>query len=120
MDYRFQVNLNGIIELLSKHTYSSPKVFVRELLQNASDAILARTYLDPDHQGEVRIELVQANSAAPSLIFRDNGIGLTEEEVHLFLATIGQTSKRDEAFCATKRFHRAVRHRSVVMFSRER
>jgi len=104
MDYRFQVNLNGIIELLSKHTYSSPKVFVRELLQNASDAILARTYLDPDHRGEVRIDLVQANSAAPSLIFRDNGIGLTEDEVHLFLATIGQTSKRDEAFAQRNDF----------------
>ena len=42
MDYRFQVNLTGIIDLLSKHTYSSPQVFIRELLQNASDAIVAR------------------------------------------------------------------------------
>jgi molecular chaperone HtpG len=98
MDYRFQVNLNGIIELLSKHTYSSPKVFVRELLQNASDAILARTYLDPDHQGEVHIELLETDYAAPALILRDNGIGLTEDEVHQFLATIGQTSKREESF----------------------
>jgi molecular chaperone HtpG len=30
------------------------------------------------------------------LIFSDDGIGLTEDEVHLFLATIGQTSKRGE------------------------
>jgi len=103
MDYRFQVNLNGIIELLSKHTYSSPGVFVRELLQNASDAILARTYIEPGHQGEFRIELVQTGST-PALIFRDNGIGLTEEEVHLFLATIGQTSKRDEAFAPRNDF----------------
>ena len=97
MDYRFQVNLTGIIDLLSKHTYSSPQVFIRELLQNASDAILARTYLDPQHQGAVQIELLQ-ETQQPVLVFRDDGIGLTEDEVHLFLATIGQTSKREEWF----------------------
>ena len=97
MEYRFQVNLSGIINLLSKHTYSSPQVFIRELLQNGADAILARTHLEPGFQGEMTIELSQSDDGQV-LIFRDNGIGLTEEEVHLFLATIGQTSKRDEWF----------------------
>ena len=96
MDYRFQVNLSGIINLLSTHTYSSPQVFIRELLQNASDAILARSYREPGHQGQMKIELSHQDGAV--LTFKDNGIGLTEEEVHLFLATIGQTSKRDEWF----------------------
>ena len=99
MEYRFQVNLAGIIDLLSQHTYSSPQVFIRELLQNASDAILARTFIEPEFKGEMAIELTQGSDAeAPTLVFKDNGIGLTEEEVHLFLATIGQTSKRDEWF----------------------
>jgi molecular chaperone HtpG len=97
MEYRFQVNLGGIIDLLSNHTYSSPQVYVRELLQNGVDAILARSYLDPGYRGEMNIELpVQDEDERPVLVFRDNGIGLTEEEIHLFLATIGQTSKRDE------------------------
>jgi molecular chaperone HtpG len=97
MEYRFQVNLGGIIDLLSNHTYSSPQVFIRELLQNGVDAILARSYLDPEYRGEVHIQLpAQNNGERPVLVFRDNGIGLTEEEIHLFLATIGQTSKRDE------------------------
>jgi molecular chaperone HtpG len=98
MDYRFQVNLSGIIDLLSQHTYSSPQVFIRELLQNASDAILARTYLEPDYAGETMVELSPGDDETPALVFRDNGIGLTEAEIHLFLATIGQTSKRDEWF----------------------
>ncbi|MDX6501572.1 MAG: molecular chaperone HtpG [Blastocatellia bacterium] len=98
MEYRFQVNLSGIIDLLSMHTYSSPQVFIRELLQNASDAILARSYLEPGHQGETHIELTRDDARTPVLVFRDNGIGLNEEEIHLFLATIGQTSKRDESF----------------------
>ncbi|HKR00788.1 MAG TPA: HSP90 family protein [Pyrinomonadaceae bacterium] len=95
MDYRFQVNLGGIIDLLSHHIYSSPQVFIRELLQNGVDAITARLHAEPGHLGEVHIELpAQVVGQSPSLIFRDNGIGLTEEEIHLFLATIGQTSKR--------------------------
>lgn len=95
MDHRFQVNLGGIIDLLSNHIYSSPQVFVRELLQNAVDAITARLHLEPNHKGEVRIELpAPTGGRLPTLFFRDNGVGLTEEEIHRFLATIGQTSKR--------------------------
>ena len=30
----FQVNLKGMIALLSEHIYSNPNTFVRELLQN--------------------------------------------------------------------------------------
>lgn len=97
MEYRFQVNLSGIIDLLSNHTYSSPQVYIRELLQNGVDAILARKTLQPDHRGEMQIELPDLEpDQSPMLIFTDNGIGLTEDEIHLFLATIGQTSKRDE------------------------
>jgi molecular chaperone HtpG len=97
MEYRFQVNLGGIIDLLSNHIYSSPQVFIRELLQNGVDAIVARCYMEPSHLGEINIELLDRDDeATPVLIFRDNGIGLTEDEIHLFLATIGQTSKRDE------------------------
>ena len=38
----FQVDLRGIVDLFSHHLYSSPRVYVRELLQNAVDAISAR------------------------------------------------------------------------------
>lgn len=97
MEFRFQINLGGIIDLLSNHIYSSPQVFVRELLQNAVDAITARGLAEPGFRGEVHIELpARAADESPVLVFRDNGIGLTEEEIHRFLATIGQTSKRDE------------------------
>ncbi|HEX8709197.1 MAG TPA: HSP90 family protein [Pyrinomonadaceae bacterium] len=97
MEYRFQINLGGIIELLSKHIYSSPQVFIRELLQNGVDAITARSAIAPEHRGMMRLELLpQRPGERPVLIFRDNGIGLTEDEIHRFLATIGETSKRDQ------------------------
>jgi molecular chaperone HtpG len=92
---RFQVNLRGIIDLLAKHLYSSPQVFIRELLQNAVDAITARSLIQPEHRGEITLEIAPASRERPAtLIFTDNGVGLTEEEVHRFLATIGESSKR--------------------------
>ncbi|HZH92065.1 MAG TPA: HSP90 family protein [Pyrinomonadaceae bacterium] len=97
MDYKFKINLGGIIDLLSNHIYSSPQIYVRELLQNGVDAILARRYFDPRHEGALRIDVIrEGDDGQPALIFEDDGIGLNEEEVHRFLATIGQTSKRGD------------------------
>ncbi len=99
VDLRFKVNLQGIIELLSNHLYSSPKVYVRELMQNAVDAITARDKADGGFRGEISIELFEpVGDNIGTLIIEDNGIGLTEEEVHQFLAVIGQSSKREEFF----------------------
>lgn len=97
MDYKFQINLRGIIDLLSNHLYSGPEVFLRELLQNGVDAIRARQTFEPNHAGEIAMEVVAARGGKPAtLVFSDNGIGLTEEEIHRFLATIGQSSKGAE------------------------
>jgi molecular chaperone HtpG len=84
----FQVDLRGIVDLLSHHLYASPRVYVRELLQNAVDAITATGVLE---QG--RVELTTGDGR---LRVSDNGIGLTEGQVHELLATIGRSSKRDE------------------------
>ncbi|OWK46667.1 HSP90 family protein [Fimbriiglobus ruber] len=94
MEHKFQINLRGIIDLLSHHLYSGPEVFVRELLQNATDAIRARTKIDPAHAGDIHIEIHQAPGKTPSLVISENGIGLTPDEVHTFLSTIGLSSKR--------------------------
>jgi len=46
--HAFQVDLRGVVDLLSRHLYSGPRVYLRELLQNGVDAITARRQLDPD------------------------------------------------------------------------
>lgn len=89
---KFQVDLHGIVEILSRHLYSSPRVFVRELLQNGVDAITARRQVDPSHRGQITI----AAKPDGTVTFSDDGIGLTAEEVRELLATIGRSSKRDE------------------------
>ncbi|GLI00426.1 HSP90 family protein [Phytohabitans aurantiacus] len=96
-EHRFQVDLRGVVDLLSHHLYASPRVFVRELLQNATDAITAR---GGDEPGRVTIEPLPDGALRVS----DNGIGLTEEEVHTFLASVGRTSKRDELGFARQDF----------------
>ena len=90
----FQVNLGGMIDILSNHLYSSPDVFVRELLQNAVDAIAAKRKQKAGGKDEICLKLSEENGK-PLLCFSDTGTGLTEAEIHRFLAVIGQSSKHD-------------------------
>ncbi len=96
MSNTFQVDLRGIVDLLSHHLYASPRVYVRELLQNAVDAITAA---DGARAGAVAITTGDAG-----LRVEDDGIGLTEAQVHELLATIGRSSKRDELGFARHEF----------------
>ncbi|MER7760394.1 HSP90 family protein [Streptomyces sp. NPDC097619] len=86
--HTFQVDLRGLVDLLSHHLYSSPRVYLRELLQNAVDAITARQALQPGAPAAITVR------AGDTLTVTDTGIGLTEADVHRFLATIGHSSKR--------------------------
>jgi molecular chaperone HtpG len=99
----FRVDLRGIVDLLSHHLYTSPQVYTRELLQNAVDAITAARGADTgttaagatDAPGRIALTSGDATGDG-SLTVEDNGIGLTEAQVHELLATIGRSSKRDE------------------------
>ena len=93
-EYRFQVNLGGMIEILSDHLYSSPDVYVRELLQNGVDAIVGRKNADEEFD-EKNGRLTLKIEEGKALTFTDNGLGLSKEEIHQFLAIIGESSKRD-------------------------
>ncbi|KZE91914.1 Chaperone protein HtpG [Microbacterium sp. TNHR37B] len=90
--HQFQVDLRGVIDLLSRHIYSSPRVFLRELLQNAVDAISARRALDG---GGGRVRITPLSGESTEFVLRDDGVGLTEAEVADLLATVGRSSKRD-------------------------
>ena len=95
----FQVNLKGMIALLSEHIYSNPNTFVRELLQNSVDAITALHNIDENYSGRIDVFL----NGDGSMVFQDNGIGLKEEEF-----------KERHSRC--RRFYRSVWYRLVVLF----
>jgi molecular chaperone HtpG len=103
VDRTFQVDLRGIVDLLSHHLYASPRVYLRELLQNAADAITARRAADPTAPAVAWIEPPDLTGDG-TLRLHDTGIGLTEEQVHELLATIGRSSKRDELGFARHEF----------------
>jgi molecular chaperone HtpG len=96
----FQVDLRGVVDLLSHHLYGSPRVYVRELLQNAVDAITARGSAPEDGPATVWFEPLPGGG----LRCHDSGIGLTEAQVHELLATIGRSGKRDELGFARHEF----------------
>lgn len=83
-----QVHLDGLFDVLAKHLYSTPVVAIRELIQNAHDSISRRRLEDPGFTGPGRIDVL-ADPAAQTIIIRDNGSGLTEQELHRYLATLG-------------------------------
>lgn len=89
---QFQVDLRGVVDLLSRHIYSSPRVYLRELLQNARDAITARREVDG---AGGRITITPLSDASGEFVLRDDGVGLTAAEVADLLATVGRSSKRD-------------------------
>lgn len=91
---RFQVNFTGILKLLSDNLYSQREIFLRELLQNAVDAIAARKLIE-DFTPAIKIEYYSTD-AGSGIIVNDNGIGLTQTEVEEFLSKIGASSKSAE------------------------
>ncbi|MCC2314418.1 HSP90 family protein [Cellulomonas xiejunii] len=92
VDRAFQVDLRGVVDLLARHLYSGPHLYLRELLQNAVDAITARRAVDPGAPATVRVRPLEDGG----LEVVDTGIGLTVDEACDLLATIGRSSKRDE------------------------
>jgi len=85
---RAGVDLNGLMTVLGKHLYSTPMVALRELVQNAHDSIIRRRIEQPGIQSVSRID-VQVDVAAGVLRITDTGAGLTRQEIHDYLATVG-------------------------------
>lgn len=90
----FQVDLRGVVDLLSRHIYSSPRVYLRELLQNGRDAIATRS----ERETAVPswgIRITPTSPGNDTFVLRDDGIGLSIDEVGELLSTVGRSSKRD-------------------------
>jgi molecular chaperone HtpG len=94
--HSFTVYLGGLLDLLSDALYTREAVFIRELIQNGVDAIAARQLIEPNWKGKVQIRFFKGDDARWRLSVEDDGIGLSAEEVHQFLSTIGASMKRGE------------------------
>lgn len=85
----FTVDLRHAVDVLADHVYSGPHVYLRELVQNAVDAVTARR-----HEGRVRVRL-HGERRRPALTVVDDGVGLTADEAAAALGRVGGDTKRD-------------------------
>lgn len=94
----FQAETRQLLQLMIHSLYSNKEIFLRELISNASDACdkLRFTAIgNPALLGseELGIELV-VDKAAGTLTLRDNGIGMSREEVIENLGTIARSGTK--------------------------
>ncbi|MCB9640967.1 MAG: ATP-binding protein [Myxococcales bacterium] len=86
---RAKVDMDGLMEVLSANLYSTPFVALRELVQNAHDSCFRRKIEDEACDiSALRID-ISVSASRSLLTIQDRGAGLTEEEIHRYLATVG-------------------------------
>jgi len=91
--HEFQIYLPGLLKVLAESLYSTKKVAIRELIQNAHDSCVRRRVETKQATYKPRID-VTINEANHTVTITDNGSGLTEEDVRTYLATIGRSYTR--------------------------
>ncbi|MEQ1437929.1 molecular chaperone HtpG [Fontimonas sp. SYSU GA230001] len=94
----FQAEVRQVLHLMIHSLYSNREIFLRELISNASDAcdkLRFEAIGKPEMLGadELVIELI-ADPAAGTLTVRDNGVGMSREEVIDNLGTIARSGTR--------------------------
>ncbi|ORA80176.1 molecular chaperone HtpG [Mycobacterium malmoense] len=95
----FQAEARQLLDLMVHSVYSNKDSFLRELISNASDALdklrleaFRNKDLDPD--GTVTSDLhieIEVDKDARTLTVRDNGIGMTREEVVDLIGTLAKS-----------------------------
>ncbi|MGZ3667163.1 MAG: ATP-binding protein, partial [Ktedonobacterales bacterium] len=86
-----EIHLPGLLKLLGESLYSTPRVALRELVQNAHDSCVRRREEDPAAaSGYAPAIRIWTDREARHLMIEDNGSGLTRDEITVFLATVGR------------------------------
>ncbi len=95
----FQTETRQLLRLMIHSLYSNKEIFLRELVSNASDAC-DRLRFDAikdeslyESDSELRIE-VEIDPDARVLVVRDNGIGMSHDEVLENIGTIARSGTR--------------------------
>jgi molecular chaperone HtpG len=96
----FQAEISQLLHLVTHSLYSNKEIFLRELISNASDAAdrLRFEALTDDAlfegNSDLRIQ-VYFDKNAGTITIRDNGIGMSREEVVENLGTIAKSGTRE-------------------------
>jgi len=97
--HKFQAEVAQVLHLVTHSLYSHKEIFLRELISNASDAcdkLRFESIAQPDllgGDGELHID-VSWDPQARTVTVRDNGIGMTRDEVVANIGTIASSGTR--------------------------
>ena len=97
---QFRTESKKLFDLMINSIYTHKEIFLRELISNASDAIdklYFRSLTDTSvtlSRGDYEIRLIP-DRAARTLTVRDNGCGMTKEELESDLGTIARSGSFD-------------------------
>lgn len=95
----FQTEVRKLLDLMIHSLYSNKEIFLRELISNAADAAdkLRFESLSDDGlyegDGELKVR-ISFDADARTVTVRDNGIGMTREEIASNLGTIARSGTR--------------------------
>ena len=100
--YRITLDQDQVMELfVGENLYSDPAVFVRELIQNAIDAVRTRKQLDhslpSDWTGQINIR-TWSESGCHWFRIEDNGIGMTEDIIRNYFLKVGRSYYNSDEF----------------------
>ena len=91
----FQAEARQLLQLVVHSIYSNKDIFLRELISNASDALdkLRLAVLQDGLEADIsELHIVlEADQEARTLTVRDNGIGMTRDEVVSLIGTIAKS-----------------------------
>lgn len=96
----FKTESKKMLDMMINSIYTHKEIFLRELISNASDAIDKRAFraLTDSALGLDRSEYaieITADKAARTLTLRDNGCGMTADELENNLGTIAKSGSLD-------------------------
>ena len=97
--HQFQAEVQQVLQLMINSLYSNKEIFLRELVSNASDALdkLRFAAISDDSlyagDGDLHIE-VEFDKEQRTVSIRDNGIGMSRDEVISNIGTIARSGTR--------------------------
>ncbi|WP_167441533.1 molecular chaperone HtpG [Amycolatopsis vastitatis] len=96
----FQSEARQLLQLMIHSIYSNKDTFLRELVSNASDALdklRLESYRDKDLDADTSDlhVTIETDPAERTLTVRDNGIGMTRDEVIALIGTIAKSGTAD-------------------------
>jgi molecular chaperone HtpG len=89
---QINVQTENIFPIIKKFLYSDHEIFLRELVSNAVDASRKLKFFSSNGEfkgelGELKVEVL-LDKEAGTLTIRDNGIGMTEDEIDKYINQI--------------------------------